>query len=321
MAKTVHLGTGAFVAGVLVAVGMLVLMLVVVDARPAEATFPGKNGKIAYTRAYSTGIDSIYTMNPDGSGDTYVAKGLHPSYSPDGQRIAFAQDDGTNYQIFTINPDRTGKFQVTNNGKDDFNPSYSPDGQKIAYDSGTDETYYSIFTVNAGGGNPVEIFDNGKDNDDPSYSPDGQKIAYVGYDGNDYEIYTINADGTGRFQLTDNTTIDGAPDWSPDGKNIAYWSCTDISPSSPCRADIYTINPDGRNRTPIIRRTAYGETDPSYSPDGQRIAFAANRPGLAHNDPSADYEIYTINADGSGTYQQLTNNAFYDITPSWGSAP
>ena len=51
MAKTNHWGALATAAGTLVAVGLVVLiMLVVVEARPAEATFPGKPGKIVYSR-------------------------------------------------------------------------------------------------------------------------------------------------------------------------------------------------------------------------------------------------------------------------------
>ena len=55
MAKTNH----SF--GTLAAVGML--MLVVVQARPAEATFPGKHGKIAYMRHDGNDYE-IYTINP-----------------------------------------------------------------------------------------------------------------------------------------------------------------------------------------------------------------------------------------------------------------
>ncbi len=50
MARTNHWGALATAAEALVAVGLLLLiMLVVVEARPAEATFPGKPGKIAYS--------------------------------------------------------------------------------------------------------------------------------------------------------------------------------------------------------------------------------------------------------------------------------
>ena len=66
MVKTYHWGALATAAGTLVAVGLVALiMLMVVEARPAEATFPGKPGKIAYSG--SDGNDTeIYTINPDG---------------------------------------------------------------------------------------------------------------------------------------------------------------------------------------------------------------------------------------------------------------
>jgi hypothetical protein len=77
MAKTNHWGAVA-AAGTLVAVGLVVLIMVVIEARPAEATFPGKNGRIAFVR--DGVLDThIYTINPDA-----MARGLRrspPGYS------------------------------------------------------------------------------------------------------------------------------------------------------------------------------------------------------------------------------------------------
>jgi len=66
MAKATRWGPLAAAAGTLVAVGLLLIMvLVVVESRPAEATFPGKSGKIAY-QGYDGQDYEIYTINSNG---------------------------------------------------------------------------------------------------------------------------------------------------------------------------------------------------------------------------------------------------------------
>ena len=61
------LGVLVAAVGVLLAVGLLMLILLAVEAGPAEATFSGKSGKIAYTG--NDGQDyEIYTINVGGGG-------------------------------------------------------------------------------------------------------------------------------------------------------------------------------------------------------------------------------------------------------------
>src|SRR5215210_101438 len=98
MAKTNHWGPLAAASGTLVAVGLLVLiMLVVVEARPAEATFPGKPGKIAY-QGYDGTDSEIYTIKPGGGGKVKLTDNAtgnsDPSYSPSGKKIVFSGYDG-----------------------------------------------------------------------------------------------------------------------------------------------------------------------------------------------------------------------------------
>jgi Tol biopolymer transport system component len=294
MAKTDHLEAGALVAGVLVAVGMLVLMLVV-EARPAEATFPGKNGNIAYVSRDATG--------------------------------------GVDYEIYTISPGGGGGNQFTYNSRDDTDPSYSSNGQTIA-SSGPypgdppGRENINIYNVGSGGGS-INLTDNGDsancegsacDSHDPSYSPDGKKIAFASNRSGTLEIYTINADGTGTFQVTHNNTAnDRHPSYSPDGKKIAY---AGKDGSQINDYEIYTINADGTGTFQVTHNDA-NDYHPSYSPDGQKIAYSGYDDVVYPGHPAAskDFEIYTINADGVGRRVKLTNDDTNDYEPSWGSPP
>ncbi len=184
----------------------------------AEATFPGKNGRIAFN-----GGGVIYTINSDGSGkskvtNTYVS-GDPIDYSPDGKKITYMSYEGFNdgsptgpqkdAEIYTINVDGTGKFQVTNNKRYDVASSFSPDGKRIAYthwDGHDDE----IYTINTDGTGKFQVTNNGTNEFEPSYSPDGKKIVY--YTGSHLQhpnIYTINVGGGGKTTVTEGWT----PSW------------------------------------------------------------------------------------------------------------
>ena len=144
---------------------------------PAEATFPGQNGKIAYV-----------------------------SYD------VLAPEATTDREIYTIDPTGGTPFQLTNNNTLDDSPTYSPNGTKIAY-TGFDGTDTEIYTINASGGTAFKVTDNDTPDSQPSYSPDGKKIAYMGFDGTDEEIYAINVGGGTAFKVTNNDTDDGDPSW------------------------------------------------------------------------------------------------------------
>ena len=71
------------VAGVLVACALALLAI----SEKAEATFPGKNGTMAYTRT-SDGVIHYSLLEPGGGAKTEVAGGHRPSFSPDGNGVA-----------------------------------------------------------------------------------------------------------------------------------------------------------------------------------------------------------------------------------------
>lgn len=69
--------------------------------------------------------------------------------------------------------------------------------------------------------------------------------------------------------------------------------------------DIYTMKPEGSDLVRLTDSPA-DEEEPAWSPDGRKIAFASDRSGKP--------QIYTMNADGSGT-RRITRDG--GTTPSW----
>ena len=78
--------------------------------------------------------------------------------------------------------------------------------------------------------------------------------------------------------------------------------------------EIYVMDNHGGNQRNLTNDPS-DDRDPSWSPDGKRIAFFSNRDGHAIDGRSTS-EIYVMDADG-GNPQNLTNDHNDDRFPSW----
>ena len=312
---------------VAVALGLLALLA----AKPAEAAFPGKNGKIAFVSSRDANAE-VYTIGPAGGAATRITfpngGSTEPAFSPDGTKIAFNR--GGDIYVMGANgmkPDGTGATRLTTASTFESDPTWSADGTKIAFVANGFEVDGSmdleIWVMNADGTGRTPLTSNAFSDTQPAWSPLGDRIAFVSSRTGDTDsnVYIMNADGSGQASITPNSPAgcspncyqgsDNDPTWSPDGTRIAYVHGYG-TPTNPLAgggaSNIWTMDPTGANKTNVSNNPDTSAVSPAWSPDGTRIAYVGA--------VDTNRDIYTMNADGT-SQGVLQANIANDTKPDW----
>ena len=162
--------------------------------------------------------------------------------------------------IYIMNPDGTGRVNLTRHNAKDSEPTWAPSGRHILFTSDRDGGS-DIYRMNADGTNVRRIFKKWANRTNPTWSPDGRQIAY--FRGDEEAIYIASIDGANEKRLVKGWH----PTWSPDGTEIAFVSLAG-------HLDIRVIDLKTRlERVLVPMEQGALLHEPVWSPDGTKIAF------------------------------------------------
>jgi len=140
-----------------------------------------------------------------------------PSWSPDGAWVAYASEEGGNFDIWK-KPVAGGELvQLTNTPENESQPAWSHDGRTIAFTSDRDSG--GIFLIPSDGGTPWRLTQFGAN---PAWSPDNETLAFS-WCGN---IYLVPYTGGEAKVVVSGTSGIPYSVWTPDGKGLVYWNRT-----------------------------------------------------------------------------------------------
>jgi len=209
-------------------------------------------------------------------------------------------------EIWEMDYDGQNAHPLTHLGQISLSPRISPDGSRLAFTT-LDNHGWTIRMYSLLLGRLVAYANMSGTNMSPAWAPDGNQLAFSSSATGDPEIWVSDNSGGGRRRVTNSRGPDTSPVWNPrSGAQIAWISGRSGLPQ------LYIMDADGTN---ISRLTDGGyATSPSWSPNGQFIAFAWNRkygPGAP-----GGTDIYVMEI-ASRRWIQLTHDIGVCDFPTW----
>jgi TolB protein len=143
---------------------------------------------------------------------------------------------------------------------------------------------------------------------DPSITADGTLMTFLSDRPGKAMIYTLDPRGTEKDvkRISFVGQFNATPRFSPDGKEIVFSSWLDNS------FDLFRISADGQGLSRLTKDFGSNE-DPTYSNDGEFIAFTSQR---VISRTKIDQNIYIMDRDG-GVLGAITAGFGNCISPRW----
>ena len=229
----------------------------------------------------------------------------HPSWSPDGQLIAYDSPNETDTDIWVMRPDGSDKRVLIGGPSSDSHPAWSPDGRWIAFESNRhDGTGFDIWIARSDGSEPRRITSAPENEFVASWSPDSQRITFSRSYGSNTDVFVVDIDDPASIlRITDHPAADYTSRFAPDGEHIAFDSRRNGSTLT------YIVPIDD---VVDVRPLWSGEINPTVTTWSHRTGMVAT--SSTHENPAGD--LYVLNLE-SQVVELVTTSEGWDGAASF----
>ena len=229
------------------------------------------------------------------------------------------------------------------------NPKISTDEKWVAYTIRTtslelEKSETRLWMISTSGGDPIPMTSSGYSVSNVEWRPGGNQLSFIAAkNSEESQVWTLDLRGGEAQQITSVNQGVRSYVWSPDGSKLLLtlqdpeeeskdseetpdpWVITRLQIkrdgqgylTDSRRSHLYTFHPETETLTQITSGR-WDESQPSWSPDGQLIAFVSNR--TEDPDANSNSDIWIVPADNTDKGQillQLTTYPGSDSSPSW----
>ena len=222
-------------------------------------------------------------------------------------QIVYVSTKSGNKELWSMDYDGGNQHQLSHLKSISLTPRWSPDAQRIAFTCyvpfrGITSAQICMYSLAS---DRIISFPRYRGtNSSPAWSPDGTQIAFMSSQLGDPQIFVADADGGHLHRITFSAGVSTSPVWNPKtGKQIIFVSDRAGDPV------LYMANSDGTDVQKIDAGDRGYVIDPSWSPNGQLIAFSWRR-------PTGNFDIYVMDIV-SRQLLELTRDEGRNERPSW----
>ena len=271
---------------------------------------------LAFMRVEMGLVPGVFLVSPLGGPERKVGQAFWPTmaWSPDSRWLAVVDSEGPQLSIFILSIDSGQKRKITSPpaGLADMYPAFSGDGRTLAFSRASSPTSADLFVVGLSGdgapeGEPHRLTADSAQNNSPVWTADGREILFCSTRSGSPSLWRMPVSHSGSAWRA------GEPERLAVGEGA-----TSVAASHQARRLVYTkslwdrniwrARLDGSEPAALIASTQQ-DSNPKYSPDGRRIAFASDRSG--------NWEIWRCDAEGAGCVQLTSLGAPFVGTPQW----